>query len=201
MAIFLGGSLGTLADSDTRKAEVIWGQKAPWRALLGTFSTLSLSSEVTWGQKAKETLPQVLRRGRSVPKGPLTRNFQGVFQGVKRVAGFFNFERCQGCALAHLGPEEPLQVCAGDTVWAEGREEFSSFDKNPPPHRSSPGQKTKLTRADKVRWDLSGLPVLERPSQGLRSPTYWKGSRGTTLTTFAGARKVEGPCFLGEPPA
>ena len=80
MAISWGGHLGTVADWDTRKSEIIWGQKAACRALPGTFATLRgcqgcpLTSEVTWGQKAKDHPPQVLRRGRSGPKGPLTEN-------------------------------------------------------------------------------------------------------------------------------
>ena len=70
--------MGTVADWDTRKSEIIWGQKAACRALPGAFATLRgcqgcpLTSEVTWGQKAKDPRPQVLRRGRSGP--PLTEN-------------------------------------------------------------------------------------------------------------------------------
>ena len=101
MAISWGGHLGTVADWDTRKSEIIWGQKAACRALPGTTlrgcQGCPLTSEVTRGHKAKDPPPQVLRRGRSGPKGPLTEN-----SGREESAGF---ARIPPHAEVHLARE------------------------------------------------------------------------------------------------
>ena len=67
---FLGGHLGTVADWDTRKSEVIWGQKAACRA----WDICDFEGVPSMSLDGKGASPQVLRRGLSGPKGPLTEN-------------------------------------------------------------------------------------------------------------------------------
>ena len=75
--------MGTVADWDTRKSEIIWGQKAACRAVPGTFATLRgcqgcpLTSEVTWGQKAKDP-PLGFCAGDGLGRRALSQKIQGV---------------------------------------------------------------------------------------------------------------------------